>query len=99
MPTYERLERFLREYRRLSPEMREAFLEALQDFIADADSGQFRPSLRVKRVRSARARLWEMTFARDGRATFEMVPSGRRKGLTRIRWHRIGDHSILKQPR
>jgi hypothetical protein len=30
VPTYERLERFLREYRRLSPEMREAFLEALQ---------------------------------------------------------------------
>jgi hypothetical protein len=75
VPTYERLERFLREYRRLSPEMREAFLEALADFIADVVSGQFRPSLRVKRVRSARGRLWEMSFARDGRATFEMMPA------------------------
>jgi hypothetical protein len=97
VPTYERLERFLREYRRLSPEMREAFLKALVDFIADADSGQFRPSLRVKRVRSARGRLWEMSFARDGRAIFEMVPGGKRPGLMHIRWHRIGGHAILDE--
>jgi hypothetical protein len=52
--------------------MKRAFISALREFVEDADSGQFRPSLRVKRVRSARGRLWEMSFARDGRAIFEM---------------------------
>ena len=97
MPTYERLARFRREYSQLSPELRAAFLEALAQFIEHADSGQFRPSLRVKRVRSSRLRLWEMSFAQDGRATFEMVPGAVRSGVMHIRWHRIGDHSILDQ--
>ena len=37
MPTYERLARFRREYSQLSPELRAAFLEALAQFIVDAD--------------------------------------------------------------
>jgi hypothetical protein len=36
-----------------------------------------------------------MLFARDGRATFEMRPGGRRPGLMHIRSDRVGDHSIL----
>jgi hypothetical protein len=95
MPTYARTERFLREFRRLSPEMRAAFLAARDEFIADADSGRFRPSLRVKRVRSARGRVFEMSFAADGRATFRMDPGAVREGKMHITWLRIGDHSIL----
>jgi hypothetical protein len=95
VPTHEEPERFLREFKRLSPEMRRAFLVALGQFIEDADSGRFRPSLRVKRVQTAESRLWEMSFARDGRATFEMQPGAKRAGTMHIRWHRIGDHSIL----
>ena len=97
MPTHDELARFRREYARLSPEMKRAFISALRDFVEDADSGQFRPSLRVKRVRSARGRLWEMSFARDGRAIFEMVPGAKRPGLMHIRWHRIGGHAILDE--
>jgi len=95
MPTHEEPERFLREFKRLSPEMRQAFLEALAAFIEDADSGRFRPNLRVKRVQAARSRVWEMSFAADGRATFEMLPGDRRPDRMHIRWHRIGNHSIL----
>ncbi len=95
MPAHEEPERFLRGFGRLSPELRRAFLQALEEFIEDADSGRFRPSLRVKRVRSAKGRLWEMSFAGGGRATFEMVPGGQHPGRMHIRWQRIGGHEIL----
>ena len=94
MPTHEERERFTRDFEKLSPEMKRTFANALAQFIEDADSGKFRPSLRIKRVRSARLRLWEMSFARDGRATFEMVTGGKRPDRMHIRWHRIGDHGV-----
>jgi hypothetical protein len=98
VPTHEERERFTREFAKLSPEMKRAFAEALAAFIADADSGRFRASLRVKRVRKAKG-MWEMSFAGDGRATFERLPGKKRRGAMHIRWHRIGGHEILEDPR
>jgi hypothetical protein len=79
--------------------LQRAFLAALPTFIDALRSKPpaFPPRLRVKRVEGAPG-VWELSFAPDGRATFaygrEVVA-----GEPHIRWHRIGDHSILKQPR
>lgn len=54
-------------------------------------------TLRVHPMKSARG-VWEMTWSfasPDGRATFEFVTDDR--GML-LRWRRIGDHSIYRQP-
>ena len=67
-------------------------------FIADAgDAGQgFYPRLRVKRVQG-HPRVWEMTWAPDGRATFEYGEEVR-PGETHVIWRRIGTHSVFRRP-
>jgi len=72
MPTREVLASLWRDWDRLTPQQQRAFREALAQFIADvADGGQsFHPRLRVKRVQGHPG-VWEMTWAPDGRATFE----------------------------
>jgi hypothetical protein len=98
VPTFERGPRFDREFRRLSRELQRAFLEVLPLFITAlrAKPPEFPPQLRVKRVEGS-SRVWELTFAPGGRATFsygtEQVP-----GEPHIVWRRIGDHSILREP-
>ena len=71
MPTFERLPRFDREFRRLPRELQRAFLAMLPTFIeaVRASPPAFPPSLRVKRVQGTPG-VWELTFAADGRATF-----------------------------
>ena len=98
MPTFERGPRLDREFRRLSPELQQAFVAALRLFI-DAlrlRPPTFPPQLRVKRVRGATG-VWEMTFAADGRATFE-YGSERTPGDPHVIWRRIGGHEILREP-
>jgi hypothetical protein len=55
---------------------------------------RFRPSLRIKRVRSAPPGVFEMTWAPDGRATFEFG-SEVRPGQAHVAWRRIGKHDVL----
>jgi hypothetical protein len=98
VPTFERLPRFDREFRRLPHELQRAFLAALPAFIAALRDSPpaFPPGLRVKRVRGA-VGVWEMTFAPDGRATFsygdEIVP-----GEAHVIWRRVGTHDVLGKP-
>ena len=61
------------------------------------EGGPLHASLRVKRVQGARRGVRELTWAPDGRATFEYGPETR-PGEPHVIWRRIGDHSILKQP-
>ncbi|HEY8637632.1 MAG TPA: hypothetical protein VIL64_00215 [Solirubrobacteraceae bacterium] len=66
-------------------------------FVTDLRAGQrFRPGLRVKRVQGY-AGVWEMTWAPDGRATFqygdEIV-----HGEPHIIWRRIGTHDVFRRP-
>lgn len=71
MPTHEELAQFLREYANLTPEEKTQFLTAVRKLVADLRAGMvFRPSLRVKGVQG-HPHLYEMTWAPDGRATFE----------------------------
>lgn len=96
MPTYDLTARFEREFRRLKPEQRTAAKAMLRLFLAGLRTGGFDPRLRVHRVRKARG-VWEITWAPDGRATFEYGDE-LHPGESHIHWRRIGDHDILKEP-
>jgi hypothetical protein len=90
---------FKADYRRLSKREQALFKNALPDFVAACDRYAANPwvawpaSLRVKDVESAPGIL-EMTWSfsgPDGRATFEWAKIG---GQLRVRWRRIGGHSM-----
>ena len=95
---------FDNDYQRLKPEhaaefrrvVRGKFVPACDSFIADP-ARPWPASLRVKSVRGA-GRVLEMTWSfasPDGRATFELVTAD---GELRVRWRRIGDHGVYKEP-
>jgi len=97
------LDSFKADYNRLSPSEQARFKAALPDFVAACDRYAVEPAvawpaaLRVKSVQSAPG-LWELTWSfsgPDGRATFEWVQVD---GQLAVRWRRIGDHAILKNP-
>jgi hypothetical protein len=98
VPTFDRRVRFLREFRRLPREMQRAFLAVLPEFVEALrrKPPTFSANLRVKRVRGEDA-VWELTFAPNGRATFEYGEE-RVAGQPHVIWRRIGDHSIFRQP-
>lgn len=79
---------------RLTPEQQEAFRKAVDAFIEDLRrSVGFRKGLRVKRIRRSNG-VWEMTWAPDGRATWQYGEE-MRPGEPHIIWRRIGTHSVL----
>jgi len=95
VPSYERTRRFARDWKALGSSDRERFRVAFRRFDADLASGVFRTGLRVKRVQGTDA-IFEMTWAPDGRATFEYgTPEG--EGAHVI-WRRIGRHEIFRRP-
>ena len=97
MPTFFRSTSFLNDWRTLTPEQKRAFKAAVRVMVADLRAKQpFQASLRVKRVQKVKG-VYEMTWALDGRATFEFGPP-RIAGEVYIIWRRIGGHDIFKQP-
>ena len=97
MPTHDEFESFWRDFDRLTGQQQRAFLAARSAFVSDLRAGaHFRPSLRVKRVHG-HSGTWELTWAPDGRATFEYGPEVR-SGDPHIIWRRIGSHEILDRP-
>jgi hypothetical protein len=97
VPTYTWLARFRADFERLTPAQQAAFLGAVTQFVADLRAGrQFRKGLRVKGIQGATG-LFEMTWADDGRATFE-YGTAIVEGQPHVVWRRVGTHSILKQP-
>ncbi len=64
--------------------------------MADLRAGRFRRGLRVKDVQGA-AGIFEMTWAPDGRATFQSGEE-RRPGGRHVIWRRIGTHDVFVQP-
>ncbi len=94
MPTYERLPRFVNDFRRLSRERQLEFVAAVEKFVADLQVGRgFRPGLRVKGVQGSPG-LFELTWADDGRATFS-YGDAIRVGEPHVIWHRVGTHDIF----
>jgi hypothetical protein len=97
VPTFEWLHRFGADFDRLTPAQQAAFIAAVVLFVDDLRSGgQFRNGLRVKGVKGASG-VFEMTWADDGRATFQFGEPVR-EGETHIVWRRVGTHEIFKQP-
>lgn len=97
MPTYAWLVRFAKDFDILTPAQQAAFLVAVAQFVEDLQSGRgFRKGLRVKGVQGA-AGLFEMTWADDGRATFEYGHPVR-EGDLHVVWRRIGTREIFKEP-
>jgi hypothetical protein len=97
VPTYAWLARFGADFSSLSPSQQAAFLVAVAQFVDDlgADRG-FRKDLRVKGVKGGPG-IFEMTWADDGRATFE-CGDALVEGQRHVIWRRVGTHSVLKHP-
>lgn len=97
-PTYSVAARAAREYAKLTPQDRALFNRARTAFVdaLRADPSSLPHNLRVKRV-TGHDGIWELTWAGDGRATFEygdeQIP-----GQPHVCWRRIGSHSILSDP-
>ena len=96
---------FLADFRALTHDERNDFLEAVRDlnrayqtYRNAGGSGMPRAwpkKQRIKDVKSAPG-IWEITWAwPDGRATFEFVDID---GALGIRWRRIGTHRIFEKP-
>ncbi len=97
MPTFRWLPRFGADFDRLTPSQQAAFLVAVAQFVEDLrGGGRFRKGLRVKGVKGATG-VFEMTWADDGRATFQYGKSVV-EGDPHVIWRRIGTHEIFKQP-
>lgn len=97
MPTHEERPEFVRDLKGLTREQKAAFLRALRRFVEDLGSERgFRAGLRVKRVEGYQG-VWEVTWAPDGRATFqygeEIHPDN-----PHVIWRRIGTHAIFRRP-
>lgn len=98
MPTFDLTERFKKDLADLDAGDRARFRRAVAQFVEDLGSGDRRPrpGLRVKGVKGA-ARVFELSWAPDGRATFEfgdqLVP-----GEPHVVWRRVGTHDIFNRP-
>jgi hypothetical protein len=98
MPTFAVTDRFRKDLTLLDPKDRLRLQRAIAQFVEELSSRDRRghPGLRVKRVQGAEG-VFELTWAPDGRATFEF---GReiRPGEPHIVWRRVGTHDILGRP-
>ena len=95
MPSHGRTRRFERDWKSLSAEDRNRICVAFKRFDSDLETGSFRPGLGVKRVEGTDS-IFEMSWAPDGRATFEYgTPEGRGAHIT---WRRIGRHDDFRRP-
>lgn len=75
-------------------EQRSRCAKAFRRFDEDLAKGRFRASLGVKRVEATDA-IFEMTWAPDGRATFQY---GETQGEgAHVVWRRIG-HQVFRHP-
>lgn len=95
MPTYERTARFDRDLALLSDEDRRRFRAAVGKFVEDLRTGSFRPGLRVRGIAGAPG-VFEMSWAPNGRATFELRP-GHGSG-PHVIWRRVGTHDVFREP-
>jgi hypothetical protein len=96
VPTHEETRRFQRDYAALSADEKAAFKRAVVKFIEDLPSRKFRVGLRVKSIEGASG-VFEMSWAGDGRATFEFGEE-LRPGEPHVVWRRVGTHRVFSSP-
>jgi hypothetical protein len=98
MPTFELTNRFSKDFADLDAADRKRFERVVRGaFVPDLIAGRgFRPGLRVRRVHGTRG-VFEMTWAPDGRATWQYGDE-QSPGVPHIIWRRIGTHDIFSKP-
>lgn len=97
MPTFEQTQRFIKDLRGLDSKSLDRFRKVVLDqFVPDVDAGVFRRTLRVREMRDVEKgrTVYEMSWAFDGRATFEYGEEVK-NGVTHVIWRRVGTHSSL----
>lgn len=97
MPTFDLTATFRKDLAALDNLDRGRFEKAVKAFVDDLKSEHsFRPGLRVKGVQGAPG-VFEMTWAPDGRATFEYGEE-LHFGEAHVVWRRIGTHDVFSRP-
>jgi hypothetical protein len=97
MPTFDLTDIFKKDLASLDQLDRQRFEKAVRAFVEDLKAKRgFRPGLRVKGVQGATG-VYEMTWAPDGRATFEYGEE-LRAGEPHVTWRRVGTHDIFSRP-
>lgn len=97
MPTYGQTDRFKKDHAALSTEDKKRFNAAIARFVEDLKAKRgFRKGLRVKRVKGAQG-IFEMSWADDGRATFEYGEE-QIEGEPHVIWRRVGTHDVFGNP-
>ncbi len=95
-PTYATTHQFRSDHSALTPGQKQAFRRAVDKFVEDMPTRRFRAGLRVRGVQGTDG-IFEMTWADDGRATFEYGPPVV-EGEPHVIWRRVGTHSIFGSP-
>ena len=95
-PTFEATPLFWRDHAALTDDQRAAFRRAVEKFVEDLPTRAFRASLRIRGIQGTPG-VFEMTWAPDGRATFQYgtPPSAEE---AHILWRRVGTHEIFGSP-
>jgi hypothetical protein len=97
MPTFAYTPTFRKDLALLDSADKKRFKRKVVDeFVPDLEAGKFRAGLRVKGIHGAHG-VFEMTWASDGRATFEY---GQEQivGQPHIIWRRVGTHDVFRVP-
>ena len=97
VPTWSAEPRFNREFWKLSADDQARLRRVVADLVRDLKAGSaFSPGLRVKRVQGTKS-VFELTWAPDGRATFEFAQPIH-NGEAHVIWRRCGGHEIFADP-
>ena len=96
MPTWSTTDSFEQDFRKLSAQDKARFNRAVRAFVADVKARKFRKGLRVKGIQGAEG-IFEMTWAQNGRATFQYGPEVR-ANEPHVVWRRCGTHDIFRKP-
>lgn len=97
MPTFDKEPSFLKDWAALTVAHKRLFMVAVEKLLHDMKQGTgFRAELRIKGVQG-HVGVFEMTWADNGRATFN-YGSSPHPGDTHIIWRRVGSHDIFQDP-
>ncbi|MBD3004749.1 hypothetical protein [Streptomyces sp. 5-10] len=97
MATFEMEPSFQRDLKKLTAQQRKTFETVIRgQFVPDLNEGEFRPGLRVKRIKSLQGVtvVYEMTWSADGRATWNYGEQLKPEHV-HVVWRRIGTHDDL----
>jgi hypothetical protein len=96
VPTWSTAESFEQDFGKLTGDEKAKFKKAVTAFVTDIKKRRFRKGLRIRGVKGAEG-VFEMTWAKNGRATFQYGPEVR-PGDPHVIWRRCGTHAIFRKP-